>query len=238
MSNTALCTDALEALTSVEGLNSDPLFLWVVRWVRAVSPDYQHAVSPVYLLLEHVLGVLLTRYKDLFVFAMMLKVCTWRGTAESHCTFSFPDADMARAPYEYERCVERHVVSDVLSGLIPLLLPRFRQSNDRIRSLASLSGCSQDPQPSSTLPDFSDILLCLDIAESVSKMVPGFGSLAEGACGIIRKIIAAVENARVVRSDVLSLANRTATLTIAILNEVASLPGGLQVDTNLMDFWV
>ncbi|KAF9020182.1 hypothetical protein BDZ89DRAFT_1164336, partial [Hymenopellis radicata] len=62
MSNTALCTDALEALTGVEGLNSDPLFLWVLRWVRAVSPEYQHAVSPVYLLLEHVLGVLLRRH--------------------------------------------------------------------------------------------------------------------------------------------------------------------------------
>ncbi len=38
--NNTLCANALEALSSLDGLNTDPLFLWVARWVRTVPLDY------------------------------------------------------------------------------------------------------------------------------------------------------------------------------------------------------
>ncbi len=40
MCNNTLCVDALEALSSLDALNTDPLFLWVAQWVRTVPLDY------------------------------------------------------------------------------------------------------------------------------------------------------------------------------------------------------
>ena len=37
------------------------------------------------------------------------------------------------------------------------------------------------------------VLSCLDVAESIAKMLPVVGSLVEGACGTVRKIIAAAQ---------------------------------------------
>jgi hypothetical protein len=37
------------------------------------------------------------------------------------------------------------------------------------------------------------IISCLDVAESIAKMLPVVGSLVEGACGTVRKIIAAAQ---------------------------------------------
>ncbi|KAF8904874.1 hypothetical protein CPB85DRAFT_1255174 [Mucidula mucida] len=218
--NNTLCANALEALSSLDGLNTDPLFLWVARWVRTVPLDYDHAVLPVDLLLEHVLGVMLIARHPYLRHDKMPPVRLW-GERNDHpvplCAFALPDGD-ARQAYQYEKLPPAQGVSDVLPSLA-VVQPHT-------------------PDNPTSLCTFSNVLLCLDIAESVSKLIPGFGYIAEGACRVVRKIIAAVETARVARTEIMSLVTRTATLTIAILNEFSSCPEGMHINTNLMDFWV
>lgn len=37
------------------------------------------------------------------------------------------------------------------------------------------------------------VISCLDVAESIAKMLPVVGSLVEGACGTVRKILVAAQ---------------------------------------------
>ncbi len=41
--------------------------------------------------------------------------------------------------------------------------------------------------------NMANIMTCLDIAESVAKLVPLVGNVLEGACGVLRKIVQAAE---------------------------------------------
>ncbi|KAF8876111.1 hypothetical protein CPB85DRAFT_1568166 [Mucidula mucida] len=43
---------------------------------------------------------------------------------------------------------------------------------------------------------WQNLITCLDVAESVAKLVPVFGDVLEGACGILRKTVQAAETAR------------------------------------------
>ncbi|KAF9023085.1 hypothetical protein BDZ89DRAFT_1162915 [Hymenopellis radicata] len=67
-----------------------------------------------------------------------------------------------------------------------------------------------------------NIVTCLDIAESVAKLVPVFGAVLEGACGILRKTISAAEVARAARDECKALAEHTVCITLAIINEIGS----------------
>ncbi|KAF8877769.1 hypothetical protein CPB85DRAFT_1443521 [Mucidula mucida] len=68
----------------------------------------------------------------------------------------------------------------------------------------------------------ANIITCLDIAESVAKLVPVFGDVLEGACGILRKIVNVAEGARAARDECKALTEHTACITLAIINEIGS----------------
>ncbi|KAF9014442.1 hypothetical protein BDZ89DRAFT_1142285 [Hymenopellis radicata] len=97
----------------------------------------------------------------------------------------------------------------------------------------------------------ANLVACLDIAESVAKLVPLFGAVLEGACGILQKTINAAEASNlpklraqpvthqgnqispaeeiaeeIVRGNPISsckaLAKHTACITLAIINEIGS----------------
>ncbi|KAF9035702.1 hypothetical protein BDZ89DRAFT_1061983 [Hymenopellis radicata] len=66
----------------------------------------------------------------------------------------------------------------------------------------------------------ANLITGLDIAESVAKLVPVFGDVLEGVCGILRKTVQAAENARSARSECQALTEHTASITLAIFNEI------------------
>ncbi|KAF9035708.1 hypothetical protein BDZ89DRAFT_946805 [Hymenopellis radicata] len=70
----------------------------------------------------------------------------------------------------------------------------------------------------------ANLVTCLDIAESVAKLVPVFGDVLEGACGILRKTINAAEASNLPKSrdECKALAEHTACITLAIINEIGS----------------
>ncbi|KAF9016076.1 hypothetical protein BDZ89DRAFT_416245 [Hymenopellis radicata] len=68
----------------------------------------------------------------------------------------------------------------------------------------------------------ANLVICLDIAESVAKLVPVFGAVLEGACGFLRKTISAAEVARAARDECKALAEHTVCITLAIINEIGS----------------
>ncbi|KAF9009317.1 hypothetical protein BDZ89DRAFT_1078521 [Hymenopellis radicata] len=68
----------------------------------------------------------------------------------------------------------------------------------------------------------SNLIACLDVAESVAKLVPVLGDVLEGTCGILRKIVQAAEGARAAREECKALAEHTACITLAIVTEIAS----------------
>ncbi|KAF9018745.1 hypothetical protein BDZ89DRAFT_1165012 [Hymenopellis radicata] len=68
--------------------------------------------------------------------------------------------------------------------------------------------------------NMANLITCLDIAESVAKLVPFLGDVLEGTCGILRKTVQAAENARTARNECRALAEHTASITLAILNEI------------------
>ncbi|KAF9031501.1 hypothetical protein BDZ89DRAFT_620394 [Hymenopellis radicata] len=72
-----------------------------------------------------------------------------------------------------------------------------------------------------TLPT---VIGCLEVMESVSKVIPGFGGIVEGACGTLRKILSSAESANACRSECIALAEHTTLITCAIFNEVAASP--------------
>ncbi|KAF9023097.1 hypothetical protein BDZ89DRAFT_1070202 [Hymenopellis radicata] len=104
-------------------------------------------------------------------------------------------------------------------------LPYFREMNARIDALSKLRnvGYSSSSSDSASIfgpTNMANLMTCLDIAESVAKLVPVFGDVLEGACGILRKTVQAAENARSARNECRALAEHTATITLAILNEI------------------
>ncbi|KAF9001815.1 hypothetical protein BDZ89DRAFT_1146610 [Hymenopellis radicata] len=62
----------------------------------------------------------------------------------------------------------------------------------------------------------ANIILCLDVAESV------VGNVLEGGCGVLRKIVKAAEDARAARGECNALAKHTACITLAILNAIGT----------------
>ncbi|KAF9035710.1 hypothetical protein BDZ89DRAFT_1061996 [Hymenopellis radicata] len=108
-----------------------------------------------------------------------------------------------------------------------IALPYFREMNDRNDALSKLRSVgyssSSSDSPSIFGPtNMANIVTCLDIGESVAKLVPVFGPVLEGACGILRKTINAAEVARAARDECKALAEHTACITLAIINEIGS----------------
>ncbi|KAF9035706.1 hypothetical protein BDZ89DRAFT_1061989 [Hymenopellis radicata] len=102
-----------------------------------------------------------------------------------------------------------------------ITLPYFREMNARIDALSKLwnVGYSSGSSDSASIfgpTNMANIVTCLDIAESVAKLVPVFGAVLEGACGILRKTVQAAERGNECRA----LAEHTASITLAIFNEI------------------
>ncbi|KAF9023086.1 hypothetical protein BDZ89DRAFT_1070180 [Hymenopellis radicata] len=114
-----------------------------------------------------------------------------------------------------------------LAEVMRIALPYFREMNARNDALSKLRNVgyssSSPDSPSIFGPtNMANIVTCLDIAESVAKLVPVFGAVLEGACGILRKAINAAEVARAARDECKALAEHTACITLAIINEIGS----------------
>ncbi|KAF9032487.1 hypothetical protein BDZ89DRAFT_1063391 [Hymenopellis radicata] len=108
-----------------------------------------------------------------------------------------------------------------------IALPCFREMNARIDALSKLRnvGYSSGSSDSASIfrpANMANLATCLDIAESVAKLVPVFGAVLEGACGILRKTISAAEVARAARDECKALAEHTVCITLAIINEIGS----------------
>ncbi len=85
-----------------------------------------------------------------------------------------------------------------LGVVMRIILPRFREMNARVEALSKLRNVDYycDPCNSSSIfgPTITaNIIACLDMAESIAKLVPVLGDLFEGACGVLRKIIKAAQ---------------------------------------------
>ncbi|KAF9023093.1 hypothetical protein BDZ89DRAFT_179174 [Hymenopellis radicata] len=114
-----------------------------------------------------------------------------------------------------------------LAQVMQIALPYFRQMNARIDALSKLRnvGYSSDSSDSPSIfgpTSIASLVTCLDIAESVAKLVPVFGAVLEGVCGILRKTVQAAEVARAARDECKALAEHTACITLAIINEIGS----------------
>ncbi|KAF9023090.1 hypothetical protein BDZ89DRAFT_1070188 [Hymenopellis radicata] len=97
--------------------------------------------------------------------------------------------------------------------------------NARIDALSKLwnvgySSSSSDSASMFGPTNMANLITGLDIAESVAKLVPVFGAVLEGACGVLRKTVQAAEQARSARSECQALAEHTASITLAIFNEI------------------
>ena len=94
----------------------------------------------------------------------------------------------------------------------PLVTYRFTQMNAAVSALSRvLPGFSVHSVPAGAGLEMDTLLLGLELAESVSKSIPAVGSLIEGACGTMRRILSAAE---VCLSSLLSSLMRKLTLTI------------------------
>ncbi|KAF9032483.1 hypothetical protein BDZ89DRAFT_1063385 [Hymenopellis radicata] len=112
-----------------------------------------------------------------------------------------------------------------LAEVLRIALPYFREMNARIDALSKRRNLGYSPGSSDSASIFgptnmANLVTCLDIAESVAKLVPVFGNVLEGACGILRKTVQAAENARSARDECRALAEHTASITLAILNKI------------------
>ncbi|KAF9020159.1 hypothetical protein BDZ89DRAFT_1072439 [Hymenopellis radicata] len=111
------------------------------------------------------------------------------------------------------------------ADVVRITLPYFREMNARIDALSKLwnvgySSSSSDSASMFGPTNMANLITGLDIAESVAKLVPVFGAVLEGACGILRKTVQAAENARSARDECRALAEHTASITLAIFNEI------------------
>ncbi|KAF9020162.1 hypothetical protein BDZ89DRAFT_278789 [Hymenopellis radicata] len=111
------------------------------------------------------------------------------------------------------------------ADVMRITLPYFREMNARIDALSRLRNVGYSSSSSDSASVFgptnmANLVTCLDIAESVAKLVPVFGDVLEGACAILRKTVQAAENARSARNECQALAEHTASITLAILNEI------------------
>ncbi|KAF9005706.1 hypothetical protein BDZ89DRAFT_584055 [Hymenopellis radicata] len=114
-----------------------------------------------------------------------------------------------------------------LAEVMRIALPYFREMNARVEALSKLHNVGYSSVSSDSASIFGptnmvNLITCLDIAESVAKLVPVFGDVLEGACGVLRKIVKAAEDARAARGECKALAEHTACITLAILNEIGS----------------
>ncbi|KAF9023088.1 hypothetical protein BDZ89DRAFT_1136938 [Hymenopellis radicata] len=110
------------------------------------------------------------------------------------------------------------------ADVMRITLPYFREMNARIDALSKLwhvgySSSSSDSASMFGPTNMANLITGLDIAESVAKLVPVFGAVLEGACGILRKTINAAE---ATRDECKALAEHTACITLAIINEIGS----------------
>lgn len=88
------------------------------------------------------------------------------------------------------------------NNLLNLLLPRFNQARFEVETLSRfrpdifrpIDTAKINRQIRDTGGNILNILIIgLDIAESAAKLIPVAGTLVEGACGVLRKIIAATK---------------------------------------------
>ncbi|KAF9031484.1 hypothetical protein BDZ89DRAFT_620090 [Hymenopellis radicata] len=126
------------------------------------------------------------------------------------------------------------------ADFMKILITHFAKAQAEIQSLQVVHQTNADGSQTigvsvtfglETLPT---VIGCLEVIESVSKMIPGFGGIAEGVCATLRKILCSAESAKICRSECTALAEHTALITCAILNEVASSPSLLE-DKSLRD---
>ncbi|KAF9005303.1 hypothetical protein BDZ89DRAFT_1236250 [Hymenopellis radicata] len=111
-----------------------------------------------------------------------------------------------------------------LADVMQITLPYFREMTARVEVLSKLHrvGGSSDSTSTFGSTTIANLITCLDVAESVAKLVPVLGDVLEGTCGILRKIIQAAEGARAAREECKALAEHTACITLAIVNEIGS----------------
>ncbi|KAF9020036.1 hypothetical protein BDZ89DRAFT_1138903 [Hymenopellis radicata] len=111
-----------------------------------------------------------------------------------------------------------------LADVMQITLPYFLEMTARVEVLSKLHrvGSSSDSTSTFGPTTIANLITCLDVAESVAKLVPVFGDVLEGTCGILRKIVQAAEGARAARDECKALAEHTACITLAIVNEIGS----------------
>ncbi len=80
-----------------------------------------------------------------------------------------------------------------LAEVMRITLPYFREMKARLDTLSINVGYSSDSASILGPSNLANLITCLDIAESVAKMVPVFGDVLEGVCGILRKTVEAAE---------------------------------------------
>ncbi|KAF9020046.1 hypothetical protein BDZ89DRAFT_1072539 [Hymenopellis radicata] len=124
-----------------------------------------------------------------------------------------------------------------LADVLQITLPYFREMTARVQVLSKLHrvGGSSDSTSTFGPTTIANLITCLDVAESVAKLVPVLGHVLEGTCGILRKIVQAAEGARAARDECKALAEHTACITLAIINEIGSRATGC--GANLKKIW-
>ncbi|KAF8907099.1 hypothetical protein CPB85DRAFT_850794 [Mucidula mucida] len=119
-----------------------------------------------------------------------------------------------------------------------ILLPKFNEMHVRIQTLTEAYRVDHVPELALDGADtLSNVILCLDVSESLAKLVPRFGALAECICGTVRKIISMTQCAKAVKEDCVSLVKHAATIALAVITEVSSAAGRIVVDSNLLELW-
>ncbi len=83
--------------------------------------------------------------------------------------------------------------SEDLAEVMRMALPYFREMKARPDTLSHNVGYSSDSASILVPSNLANLITCLDIAESVAKLLPIFGDVLEGVCGILQKTVEAAE---------------------------------------------
>ncbi|KAF9032481.1 hypothetical protein BDZ89DRAFT_578960 [Hymenopellis radicata] len=164
---------------------------------------------------------------------------SWPSQGMSHLslTSSLFEGRMVYHDYSRDKPLED------LSEVMRIVLPCFKEMKARNEAVSErrrigYPSDSSDSSPSVFGPTSIDnITMCLDVAESVAKMVPVFGGILEGACGVLRKIILTTQGARAARDECKALAEHTACITLAIVHKQIAATSTARGSSEFKNLW-
>ncbi|KAF8876104.1 hypothetical protein CPB85DRAFT_537689 [Mucidula mucida] len=210
ISNRERCLDALAVLSETVGGVARQL------WCETLSDQEMHGVNANCFPVLQALVILIMSSKAAVTDTIWWDFCTLYIPSQRIFHFSF-DSSFLEGKFVMDFSPDRR--SKDLAEVMRIPLPYFREMKARLNALSSNIGHSSDSASILGPSNLANLITCLDIAESISKLVPVFGDVLEGACGILRKTVQAAEVARSARNECRALAEHTASITLAILHE-------------------